>query len=185
MLNIHPFLTIDILVHLTNSYSLGVAYIHCIHMVRITWMMHFCESLPSLRLEIASWELEIGHDGSIDATEIRELYTSELLIPPESQLLDIFQFTTSENSTLIKREVNVVVLAYKKEEKTASAGGFVGFFWGGGAVLGLHFCARAFSTCSERGPLFIAARGLLTVAASLVAEHRLQTRRLSSCGSRA
>ena len=35
------------------------------------------------------------------------------------------------------------------------------------------------------GPLFIAVRGPLTIAASLVAEHRLQTRRLSSCGSRA
>ena len=33
--------------------------------------------------------------------------------------------------------------------------------------------------------LFIAVRGPLTIAASLVAEHRLQTRRLSSCGSRA
>ena len=53
------------------------------------------------------------------------------------------------------------------------------------AVLGLHFCARAFSSCGERGPLFIAVRGPLTIAASLVAEHRLQTRRLSSCGSRA
>ena len=53
------------------------------------------------------------------------------------------------------------------------------------AVLGLRFCARAFSSCGERGPLFIAVRGPLTVAASLVAEHRLQTRRLSSCGSRA
>ena len=53
------------------------------------------------------------------------------------------------------------------------------------AVLGLRFCARAFSSCSERGPLFIAVRGPLTVTASLVAEHRLQTRRLSSCGSRA
>ena len=52
------------------------------------------------------------------------------------------------------------------------------------AVLGLHFCARAFSSCGKRGPLFIAVRGLLTIAASLVAEHRLQTRRLSSCGSR-
>ena len=51
-------------------------------------------------------------------------------------------------------------------------------------VLGLRFCARAFSSCSERGPLFIAVRGPLTVAASLVAEHRLQTRRLSNCGSR-
>ena len=53
------------------------------------------------------------------------------------------------------------------------------------AVLGLHFCARAFSSCGKRGPLFIAVRGPLTVTASLVAEHRLQTRRLSSCGSRA
>ena len=53
------------------------------------------------------------------------------------------------------------------------------------AVLGLRFCARAFSSCGERGPLFSAVRGPLTIAASLVAEHRLQTRRLSSCGSRA
>ena len=53
------------------------------------------------------------------------------------------------------------------------------------AVLGLRFCARAFSSCGEQGPLFIAVRGPLTIAASLVAEHRLQTRRLSNCGSRA
>ena len=53
------------------------------------------------------------------------------------------------------------------------------------AVLGLSFCARAFSSCGKRGPLFIAVRGPLTIAASLVAEHRLQTCRLSSCGSRA
>ena len=53
------------------------------------------------------------------------------------------------------------------------------------AVLGLRFCARAFSSCGKREPLFIATRGPLTIAASLVAEHRLQTRRLSSCGTRA
>ena len=53
------------------------------------------------------------------------------------------------------------------------------------AVLGLRFCARAFSSCGEREPLFIAVRGPLTIAASPVVEHRLQTRRLSSCGSRA
>ena len=53
------------------------------------------------------------------------------------------------------------------------------------AVLGLRFCARAFSSCGKRGPLFIAVRRPLTIAASPVAEHRLQTRRLSSCGSRA
>ena len=54
------------------------------------------------------------------------------------------------------------------------------------AVLCLRFCARAFSSFGRRGPLFIVVRGPLTIAASLVvAEHRLQTRRLSSCGSRA
>ena len=53
------------------------------------------------------------------------------------------------------------------------------------AVLDLRFCARAFSSCSKRGPLFIAVRGPLTIVASLAAEHRLQTRRLSNCGSQA
>ena len=53
------------------------------------------------------------------------------------------------------------------------------------AVFGLRFCARAFSSCGKRGPLLIAVRGPLTIAASLVAEHRLQMRRLSSCGARA
>ena len=53
--------------------------------------------------------------------------------------------------------------------------------------------ARAFSGYGKRGPLFIAVRGPLfiavhgplTIAASLVVGHRLQKRRLSSCGSRA
>ena len=40
-------------------------------------------------------------------------------------------------------------------------------------------------SCGKRGPLFIAVRRPLTVTASLVAEHRLQTRRLSNCGPRA
>ena len=52
-------------------------------------------------------------------------------------------------------------------------------------MLGLRFCARAFSSCGKRGPLFIAVRGPLTIAASPVAEHGLQTRRLSSRGTRA
>ena len=42
-----------------------------------------------------------------------------------------------------------------------------------------------FSICGKWGPLFIAVRGPLTIAASPVAEHRLQMRRLSNCGSRA
>ena len=41
------------------------------------------------------------------------------------------------------------------------------------AVLGLRCCARAFSSCSERGLLFVAVHGLLIVVASLVGEHGL------------
>ena len=41
------------------------------------------------------------------------------------------------------------------------------------AALGLRCCARAFSSCGERGLLFIAVRGLLIEVASLVAEHGL------------
>ena len=41
------------------------------------------------------------------------------------------------------------------------------------AVLGLHCCAGAFSSCGEWGLLFVAVHRLLIVVASLVAEHRL------------
>ena len=41
------------------------------------------------------------------------------------------------------------------------------------AVLGLHFCVRALSSCSEQGPLFIAVRG------------PLHYRSLSHCGAQA
>ena len=34
------------------------------------------------------------------------------------------------------------------------------------AVLGLRFCARAFSSCGKWGPLFIAVRGPLTIGLS-------------------
>ena len=72
-----------------------------------------------------------------------------------------------------------VLLVLRKERKISD---FIYLFL---AVLGLRFCAKAFSSCGKRGPLFIAVRGPLTIAASLVAEHRLQTHRLSSCGTRA
>ena len=41
------------------------------------------------------------------------------------------------------------------------------------AALGLCCCAQAFSSCGERGLLFVAVRGLLIAVASLVAEHGL------------
>ena len=61
------------------------------------------------------------------------------------------------------------------------------------AALGLHCCARAFSSCGEGGLLFVVVCGLLIAVASLVAEHGLQACKLqqlwhmgfSSCGLRA
>ena len=41
------------------------------------------------------------------------------------------------------------------------------------AALGLRCCARAFSSCRERGLLFLAVRGFLMAVASLVVEHGL------------
>ena len=41
------------------------------------------------------------------------------------------------------------------------------------AALGLRCCTWAFSSCGERGLLFVAVRGLLIAVASLVAEHGL------------
>ena len=41
------------------------------------------------------------------------------------------------------------------------------------AVLGLRCCARAFSTCHERGYSSVAVRKLFVAVASLVAEHGL------------
>ena len=41
------------------------------------------------------------------------------------------------------------------------------------AALALHCCVQVFSSCGERGLLFIAVHGLLIAVASLVAEHGL------------
>ena len=41
------------------------------------------------------------------------------------------------------------------------------------ATLGLRCCARAFSSCGERGLLLVVVRGLLIAVASLVVEHGL------------
>ena len=47
---------------------------------------------------------------------------------------------------------------------------FIYFFL---AALGLCCCTRAFSSCGERGLLFVAVSRLLIAVASLVAEHGL------------
>ena len=59
---------------------------------------------------------------------------------------------------------------------------FIIFIFG---CVGSSFLCEGFLQLRRVGPLFIAVRGPLTIAASLVAEQRLQTLRLSSCGSRA
>ena len=41
------------------------------------------------------------------------------------------------------------------------------------AALGLRCCARAFSSCGERGLLFVAVHRLLIAVASLAVEHGL------------
>ena len=41
------------------------------------------------------------------------------------------------------------------------------------ATLGFHCCTLAFSSCGERGLLFVEVHGLLIAVASLVAEHGL------------
>ena len=63
------------------------------------------------------------------------------------------------------------------------------------AALGLHCCMRAFSSCGERGLLFVAVHGLLIVVASLccgaralgvrvsVVVARALECRLSTCGA--
>ena len=85
---------------------------------------------------------------------------------------------------LVYTHVVFSVMSVKSHEVFLWSLFFINLFYLFLAVLGLRFCARAFSSCGERGPLFIAVRGPLAIAASLVAEHRLRTRRLSSCGSR-
>ena len=90
---------------------------------------------------------------------------------------------------MFKRRINLVVpLAWRQFPHPLALGFFcffLKFIYLFLAALGLRFCARAFFSCGKWGPLLIAVRGPLTIAASLVAEHGLQTRRLSSCGSRA
>ena len=56
----------------------------------------------------------------------------------------------------------------------ALAGGFLFFFnYYFLFALGLRCCTRAFSSCSERGLLFVVVHMLLIVVASLVVEHGL------------
>ena len=52
-------------------------------------------------------------------------------------------------------------------------------------ALGLHCCAQAFCSCSERGLLFVMVRRFLIAVASLVASMGSRHVSFSSCGMRA
>ena len=53
------------------------------------------------------------------------------------------------------------------------------------SALGFRCCTRTFSSCGERGLLFVVVRGLLIAVASLVEEHGSRRAGFSSCGTRA
>ena len=129
--------------------------------------------------------------GNIVSLHVKEMAYYVLVMPQSCVHLHSWQPTTHKSPTLhscIHTQALTLVFSpgyYSSSIYLCLTSTFYLFIYLFLAVLGLRFCERAFSGCGERGPLFIAARGPLTIAASLVAEHRLQTRRLSSCGSRA
>ena len=100
-------------------------------------------------------------------------------------LITDLKFQNEANQSFMYVRINLYSLFIFTRKQVLGFYKFIYFLFIFMAVLGLHFCVRAFSSRGKRGPLFIAVRGPLTIAASLVAEHRLQTRRLSNCGSRA
>ena len=71
--------------------------------------------------------------------------------------------TTSVPQRFPSQLVTYLWIFFKKIISTFNYYLFIYLFM---AVLGLRFCARAPSSCGKRGPLFIAVRGPLTIAAS-------------------
>ena len=108
------------------------------------------------------------------------LFCSSLCILVLEGSLDI-----SSNSVILSSHISIVLMCPHPHPAKGMihfcAFGFFGFFvfliflknLFILAVLGLCCCTRAFFICGERGLLFIAAHGFLTVVASLVAEHGL------------
>ena len=84
-----------------------------------------------------------------------------LLAPFRSELLKMLN---SDSTLQLSCEIDSLIQSLLWEL-------FLKFFFL--AVLGLHCCVRAFSSCGELGLLFVAVRGLLTAVASLVVEHGL------------
>ena len=79
--------------------------------------------------------------------------------------VDCFQFGAIMNNPAM--DIRVQVFFFKLFKK------FIYLFYLFLAMLGLRCCAQAFSSCGERGLLFVAVRRLLIALSSLVAEHGL------------
>ena len=66
--------------------------------------------------------------------------------------------------------VNIITNNFQKDKMSYRKWLFKNLFL---SVLGLRCCMRAFSSCGERGLLFVEVRGLLIAVVSLVAEYGL------------
>ena len=95
--------------------------------------------------------------------------TSELLFIPQNIscmlptfLLQLSSLLVSVLGTVCKNRSSSCVLHHcRPHTLLVRCLLWLTWFW---HILGLRFCARAFSSCGKRGPLFIAMRGPLTVA---------------------
>ena len=65
------------------------------------------------------------------------------------------------------------VLIHLVENQPPHPSVYLFYFYLSLAASGLHCCARAFSSCGERGLLLVVVHGLLIAVASLVAENGL------------
>ena len=90
----------------------------------------------------------------------------------EDNLLDKIEKSLGD---LMHKDVNVLNTTELYTKKMATVVNFflIYFIYLFLAALGLRCCARAFSSCSEQGLLFIAVHRLLIAVASLVEEHGL------------
>ena len=106
-----------------------------------------------------------GREGTANVLSGRQKRKEFLLI---GHLLYFGQYP---NNKLFKFMISLFKLVFWVFKK------FILFIYLFLAALGLHCCARAFSSRGEGGPLLVAVCGL-TAVASLVVEHGLQVRGL-------
>ena len=135
-----------------------------------SWTVHGngVTTLPTTHCQQGRWgALRLPH------LIVKRSYTEFYMM---SANLKIFRFLKDTNKTPGKVAFNLYAVNLKSLIWFNSLSfffffNFLNLFIYFMAVLGLRFCARAFSSCGERGLLFVAVHGLLTTVASLVGEH--------------